>query len=43
MSSKDKANLLAILDAIDRVNQYTKVSARLRIFSKRPLCLMQAL
>jgi uncharacterized protein with HEPN domain len=24
MSSKDKANLLAILDAIDRVNEYTK-------------------
>jgi uncharacterized protein with HEPN domain len=24
MSSKDKANLLAILDAIDRVDQYTK-------------------
>jgi uncharacterized protein with HEPN domain len=24
MSSKDKANLLAILDAIERVNQYTK-------------------
>ena len=24
MSSKDRANLLAILDAIDRVNQYTK-------------------
>lgn len=24
MSSKDRANLLAILDAIDRINEYTK-------------------
>jgi uncharacterized protein with HEPN domain len=34
MSSKDKANLLAILDAIDRINEYTKAIGSAQEFFK---------